>query len=104
MTAPLTLGDHYGVGSPPLEGRKRAATRVRSAKLCIDGFSIKGIKREPVLGRTGLSIPDQQYRDASSQSPGVAAIAEISTNAPFFGRAATWIVARDGGAFLKKVA
>jgi hypothetical protein len=35
---------------------------------------------------------------------GATAIAEISTIAPGFGRPATWIVARAGGALLKNVA
>ena len=48
--------------------------------------------------------PGAEYSSMASRYSGATATAEISTSAPFFGRPATWIVARDGGEFLKNVA
>jgi hypothetical protein len=46
-----------------------------------------------------VRVPEALYSASK-----VTAIAEISTNAPFVGRAATWIVARAGNGFVKKLA
>ena len=57
-------------------------------------FSVRSARVAP-RGNTDRRLPGYS---------GATAVAEISTSAPFFGRPATWIVARAGGAFLKNAA
>jgi hypothetical protein len=59
----------------------------------------KKTTREPVLAGQGSLFGIEKSRG----DYGSTAIAAISTSAPFFGRAATWIVARAGAGFLKCV-
>jgi hypothetical protein len=62
-----------------------------------------GILPATLARKESLSLQDKALSviEKSRGDYGSTAIAEISTSAPFFGRAATWIVARAGAGFLK---